>query len=783
MASDTHGFWQPPQRVPFKAGEVLYDKDSRNPVRDERGLFVIHAVLMHTGKVLWFCGHAETLDYPLVAYVFDPRNPGAAVRKPFPRGADLFCCFCVQLDDGRILVVGGSQLDHYAKGTPYNPRTDYRGSNGSSTIVIFNPHKGNNGGEWETPDPKRKLIQGRWYPTAVVLGDGSVIVVSGRREFAVYDTASPLKWPDPDLAVHATHRGIANVVEHLRSPDYRPQAVSGADNRAIPIYPGIHLAPDDRLYTTHTTWGQEIDEPPTLSLTIQPPPPGAPPGTAASGRWTPYVRPTAKARQPEREEGMSVMLPVVLDPATKKRDPRWVGKFLVVGGGLAVDAVDVPLVRAEIRALTPPFNRITDPGRGTVGFRRQKVAASQPAEILDTSIPGAPRWTAGPTMQRPKRINGHCVLLPDATVLILGGHGMYKWHAKANSTRAAQQTVPVTDPTLEVEIFTPGGGFRIGAPMRHPRMYHSIAMLLPDGSVIIAGGADPNEHEPSLVYPNTFNGRTYTGTSRLLRGMSAGAMSLLVDLSPSAYAEPFPTLPVGTKVVIDRGPHEIRTTLAGLREPPQPPVNAVYLILDIGTPLPRAITDGTRVDFESPAVGTPITRVNEWLSSVLTNTPQHRGAIFSQPLNRKDYEIYQPPYFHKSGTRPVLPPLNPGELQVKYGSTFTVRTPDAARITRVAIMRPAAVTHHTDTEQRFVELPFTPNGPTSLKVTMVPGTDSSLVPPGYYMLWILADQLPCVEARFIHITGAPPLRSPSVPVEVTPPAPLQPENDEGGHGG
>jgi hypothetical protein len=52
---------------------------------------------------------------------------------------------------------------------------------------------------------------------------------------------------------------------------------------------------------------------------------------------------------------------------------------------------------------------------------------------------------------------------------------------------------------------------------------------------------------------------------------------------------------------------------------------------------------------------------------------------------------------------------------------------------------------------------------------MVPDTDSSLVTPGYYMLWILAGALPCVEARFIQVTGAPPLRSPLVPTEVAPP--------------
>jgi len=242
MGADTDGSWRTPATVPFQPGEMLRDKRGRNPVPDPRGQFVIHAVHLHTGKVLWFCGHAEYLDYPLVAYLFDPQNPSAPpVRKPFPKGADLFCCFCVQLADGKILVVGGSEPDHLA-GATFNPQTDYRGSAGASTIVIFDPRKD----KWEKPKSSPKLLQGRWYPTAVVLGDGSVLVISGRRETPV--TTGAGKWSDPKLADWVRNRGIADVVEHLKPPDYRPQAVTGA-NHMIPIYPGIHLAPDDRLYT------------------------------------------------------------------------------------------------------------------------------------------------------------------------------------------------------------------------------------------------------------------------------------------------------------------------------------------------------------------------------------------------------------------------------------------------------------------------------------------------------------------------------------------------------
>ena len=67
-------------------------------------------------------------------------------------------------------------------------------------------------------------------------------------------------------------------------------------------------------------------------------------------------------------------------------------------------------------------------------------------------------------------------------------------------------------------------------------------------------------------------------------------------------------------------------------------------------------------------------------------------------------------------------------------------------------MRPGAVTHHTDTEQRYVELDFAPPAGNDITVTMLPATESNLVPPGYYMVWIIDDQgIPCANAKFIQV--------------------------------
>lgn len=595
MAADTEGAWVAPVKIPIDNPTIVDPTDATRKIVDDRGLFVIHAVMMHTGRVLWFCGHVENAFYAPIAYVFDPAAPVAEKLRafPFPAKMDLFCCHFVQLDDGRILVIGGSQQDDYALANPYH------GSSGAKIVLIFDPGLPTAKNEkWVTTG--KELRQGRWYPTAIMLGDGRALAVSGRRESGA-NPAPP------------NGRGIAEMVEVLAPPAFDP-ADLGAD-KALPIYPGLHLAPDGKVYTSHTTWGQEIAETPGQALTV----------AGSSGSWAPFAAPAPQPAQVEREEGMSVPLPVTLPRASSK------GRVLVVGGGQAQTAANAIAV--------------TNGAANTFDHQKAGITGKS-AEIMNTTV-SPPTWTAAPGALTFPRINGHCVLLPDATVLILGGHDNYKWQAKAN---APAQSHPLTNPSLAVEIFTPGTGFTVGASMSKPRMYHSAALLLPDGRVLIAGGADPNENEPPLTYPAGWRGRRYPG-------------------------------------------------------------------------------------------GPPGVRMNGQPGSGMA-------------LNRKDYEMYEPPYRH-NGAQPTITKVTPAN-HVQYGASFTITTPQAASIRHVAIMRPGVVTHHTDTEQRYVELEFTHAG-NDLAVTMLPAAESAIAPPGFYMVWIVDDHgRPCQRARFLQLAFPPP---------------------------
>jgi hypothetical protein len=506
--------------------------------------------------------------YAPLFYEFDPKTPGATLAPvDFPGRPDMFCCHYVQLPDGRILAAGGSQHDAAHAGG-----VTYRGSNGSKTIGMYDPVTSS----WlpaRTGGTTHELAQGRWYPTLVALPDGRVAAFSGRREFGV---------PAP---------AIADDVEILSPPDCKATSLTTPTKRLLPIYPGLHLAPNGRIYFTHANWGQEIPDPDTASILISP--------GATSATWQMHSAASENPALRRREEAMSVLLPPAQD-----------GKILLIGGSRALKADGTGVLQGA-----PPY--------GAAAFDHiENPADARSAEILDTSG-AAPSWSSAGLMTH-GRINGHCVLLPDATVLICGGHNNYKWLPR-----------PATQPSLQAEIYTPGVGFRPVASMTVPRMYHSVALLLPDGRVFTAGGADANTSEPTLTYPPGWNPERQYGP--------------------------------------------------GMAE------------------------------------------------------------------NLKTFEFYEPPYMH-NGPRPTIIDVTRSDTstrRIEYGQSFVVKTPQAATINRVALMRPAAVTHHTDTEQRYVRLTFT-TGTNQLNVTMV--DDARVAPPGYYMLWIVDSQgRPCEEAVFVHL--------------------------------
>ncbi|HWX55325.1 MAG TPA: galactose oxidase-like domain-containing protein [Verrucomicrobiae bacterium] len=125
-------------------------------------------------------------------------------------------------------------------------------------------------------------------------------------------------------------------------------------------------------------------------------------------------------------------------------------------------------------------------------------------------------------------------------------------------------------------------------------------------------------------------------------------------------------------------------------------------------------------------------------------------------------EIYSPGYlFNANGsaaTRPSITSATPAAFT--YGGAFQVQTPDAASITKVALMRAGAVTHSFDMEQRLVELSFTA-GNGVLNVTAPP--NGNIAPPGYYLVFILNSAGVPSVGSFVQITASTPPPPPPPP--------------------
>lgn len=571
----TNGRWR---------GAVKTPGDSTT-LGNDAGVFVVHAALMHTGRILMFSGRVEGAGYLYRSWSWDPKEwevgneagafdnvigrwflpsfdplhtdhpPAEGEEPPVPtwednQTIDLFCSHHVALEDGKVLTVGGAG------------GVEEGDAKGNTNVRAYDP-VAEKWQEWPS------LHHGRWYPTAVLMPDGRVTVFSGRPK---------------DGGGYAVEE-----VEILGPPYYTPQIVSGAD-RAMFIYPCMFLVPGGRVFYVPTAWAYEIS---SKDLTA---------GTAdriedelkstggfrmvsdTDGVWEPAPShsPRILPDHPLREEGSAVLLPPARD-----------GKVLLIGGG-AIVCTD------------------RDEDDRCIEWTLHSESRPRSCEILDTQG-SAPTWSPAGDMHHP-RVNVHTVLLPDGKVLILGGHDRYKRQYGSVSNRAE-----IYDPSVPYDSANPSAAFTEVAEAHQSRLYHGVALLLPDGRVWTAGGED------------------------------------------------------------------------------------------------------------------------------------HPGGTG----NTANMEFYEPPYLHM-GTQPVITSierLDGPDDQIAYGGHLVIEygADDGATIDKVVLMRPGSTTHHTDSEQRYEDIPFTALDGGRL-LASIP-TNPSVLPPGYYMLWIIDDQgRPCESAWFVRLS-------------------------------
>jgi len=125
-------------------------------------------------------------------------------------------------------------------------------------------------------------------------------------------------------------------------------------------------------------------------------------------------------------------------------------------------------------------------------------------EIIDLSQP-TPAWQWGPSMSQP-RIEMSAVILPSGNVLALGG----SLNDEQNSSAS-----------LNADLYDPvGNTFSSAGANSFPRLYHSVALLLPDATVWVAGG-NPTRgtyqreieiYQPAYLFTNDGQGHVIPAT-------------------------------------------------------------------------------------------------------------------------------------------------------------------------------------------------------------------------------------------------------------------------------
>ncbi|MGY0491714.1 radical copper oxidase GlxA [Streptomyces sp. WG-D5] len=147
-------------------------------------------------------------------------------------------------------------------------------------------------------------------------------------------------------------------------------------------------------------------------------------------------------------------------------------------------------------------------------------------------------------------------------------------------------------------------------------------------------------------------------------------------------------------------------------------------------------------NYHSEALLLPDGRVASFGSDPLYDNQQNtKLGHFEQRM-----EIFTPPALHRGGgQRPVL---GAGPKDVPASGKVTFRTKDADGIVKARLMRPSAVTHTTDVEQRSIALDVTKSeGAVSVDVPK----DRTLVPPGWYMLFVSDADGVSSEAKWVQV--------------------------------
>jgi hypothetical protein len=328
----------------------------------------VHLHLLPNGKVLsWEGGDAPN-------YLTGKTGSARAHLVTIPEGqppdiklvtvtntkTNLFCSGHTFLPDGRLLVTGGRAAQTY--GVPDLNIFDYHSSTWQTTLGL-------------------PAYYARWYASAVGLGSGDVLLLSGYMNGPSDPNLLPQVWHHAD----GSFSDLTSAVLKLQN------------------YPKTFLTADGKIFDAGPEKGTRFLDP------------------AGTGAWTPGP--------------MHLSNVVRVDGAAVMYDD---GKVLVVGGGKrntvptnTAEIVDLnaavpawqytsPMqnARRHANATLLPDGKVLVTGGSSSTENNNAAGAILPAELWD---PASGAWTTMASLTNPRIYHSTAILLPDARVLTAGG--------------------------------------------------------------------------------------------------------------------------------------------------------------------------------------------------------------------------------------------------------------------------------------------------------------------------------------------------------------------------
>jgi hypothetical protein len=330
----------------------------------------ISASLLPTGHVLIVAGsendakNNSTGAESYRAAIWDPTGKTEGSIAVQNLSYDVFCSGTATLPDGRALIVGG---------------TSKYGFTGDNRASIFDPTSA-------SFVQSQNMVDGRWYASAITLGDGRIMAMSGLTQTGGDSTT---------VEIYDLHNAGAG----WHSPTSVPFSP--------PLYPRLALLPNGKVFFT----GQGSGGDNAHSWIFDP----------TSGSWTASAPITAYLTY-----GSSVILPLL--------PPNYTPRVMNFGGGSpatkSTEMIDLSTAspswtpgpnmstgRIEMNAVILPNGNVLAEG-GSVN----NESPDTPGKTADLYDPVSNTFRSGGTAASSRLYHSTALLLPDATVVSMGSN-------------------------------------------------------------------------------------------------------------------------------------------------------------------------------------------------------------------------------------------------------------------------------------------------------------------------------------------------------------------------